>query len=142
MIVTVTFWKSAPSIKPIQRKRKSEDFKGIRALFKHALERVWWCYSAKCVTVKILNHYTYYIKIPHEICSDNCKIILHVSWGIFLNVKFGKYGKINYQTNILHFQQPGFTFFRYKKIQDCKVFYIYLTFFSPETLHSPLILVL
>lgn len=40
MIVTVTFWKSAPSIKPIQRKRKSEDFKGIRALFKHALERV------------------------------------------------------------------------------------------------------
>ena len=27
-------------IKPIQRKRKSEDFKGIRALFKHALERV------------------------------------------------------------------------------------------------------
>ena len=54
----------------------------------------------------------------------------------------GKYSKINYQTNILHFQQPGFTFFRYKKIQDCKVFYIYLTFFSPETLHSPLILVL
>lgn len=60
----------------------------------------------------------------------------------FLNVKFGKYSKINYQTNILHFQQPGFTFFLYKKIQDCKVFYIYLTFFSPETLHSPLILVL
>ena len=94
------------------------------------------------VTVKVLNHYTYYIKIPHEICSDNCKIILHVSWGIFLNVKFGKYSKINYQTNILHFQQPGFTFSLYKKIQDCKVFYIYLTFFSPETLHSPLILVL
>ena len=60
----------------------------------------------------------------------------------FLNVKFGKHSKINYQTKILHFQQPGFTFFLYKKIQDCKVFYIYLTFFSPETLHSPLILVL
>ena len=50
------------------------------------------------------------------------KFILSCFLGIFLNVKFGKYGKINYQTNILHFQQPGFTFFLYKKIQDCKVF--------------------
>ena len=73
---------------------------------------------------------------------EKAQWIKGISWGIFLNVKFGKYSKINYQTNILHFQQPGFTFFRYKKIQDCKVFYIYLTFFSPETLHSPLILVL
>ncbi len=40
----------------------------------------------------------------------------------FLNVKFGKYSKINYQTNILHFQQPGFTFFLYKKIQIVKYF--------------------
>ncbi len=30
MTITVIFWKSAPSIKPIQRKRKSEDFKSIR----------------------------------------------------------------------------------------------------------------
>ena len=43
----------------------------------------------------------------------------------FLNVKFGKYSKINYQTNILHFQQPGFTFFGIRKSKIVSILHIF-----------------